>query len=360
MIVPFLRLAIKEKKERQRIIDKVENVLQHGQFIGGSEIEELEGSLRDITGRRFALGCSSGTGALYLAFRSLDIPQGSIVLMPALSWISTAQACIMAGHTPRFIECSDDYQICTGEIENAICDQTKALVLVNLCGVMGNISEIQKICKKHQLILIEDSSQSIGNKQAGETSGGIGSISCTSLGAMKALSGIGDAGIITTDDLEKYNFFKKMLYVGMENKYNSVYTSLNFRMDTVSAACLLVKLENWEIIKKRRKEIEVYYREALSRFDLEFPPYQEDITLYNFPVRIKNTNKFEEYLKANGIEVKRMSNYFMPDHESMNSYRGKKELNCRSIVNDTLLLPFHEKLSEEEIDFVCLKIKTFF
>ncbi len=363
--VPFLSLAINDDLKRQKLLDRIDSVLRRGILIDGPEIVELEEKLRIITGRQHALVCSSGTGALYLGYRSLPIPPKSEILMPALSWISTAQSCIMAGHIPKFVDCNENYQMDVKQLAGQITEKTKAIVVVNLCGMMSDIDNILQLCEKHNLYLIEDGSQSFGNRIGMLISGGIGTVSCSSLGAMKAFSGICEGGVVTTNVEEIDRLIRKLRYVGMENKNNSAHISLNFRMDTVNAGCLLEEIDCVEEISDARISLANLYYEKLCNIANYIPkPVITEIP-YNFPCRFEKDRELEQFLLKKEIEVKRFSSHYMPGHDSIVDYCSRHNLilpvfSCEKLISETLLLPFHQCITVEQADYVCDSIFDFF
>ena len=208
MKIRFLNLAIKDKKEINYNIRLYKNFLLEGVFVLGKKVAKFEKKISDHINQKYALGVSSGTNALYLALKSLEIKKNDEVIVPCLSWYSTFTAVKMAGAEPIGVDISDDYLIDPNKIEKKITKKTKALIVVHFTGLIKNMDTIKKVCKKNKIFLIEDCAQSFGAKYKGKKSGSFGDVSAFSMNPMKLLGGFGDAGAVLTSNKKIYKKLK--------------------------------------------------------------------------------------------------------------------------------------------------------
>ncbi len=243
MKVPFLDLRIKDCEVRKEYLDAIEDVMLHGQFVIGPEVELFEKTVAEILNAKYAIAVSSGTDALILALRVLDIGIGDEVIIPAMSFVATANAVALLGAIPRLADIDDDFNISTDSIKKLINKKTKAIMPVHYAGKIANMEVINLIAKEHNLKVIEDASQAFCATRNNEYAGTIGDIGCISLNPMKILGGIGEAGIIITKKKDIYERLKTLRYNGLKNRSKCVEVSSNCKPDTIVCAVLLKQLK---------------------------------------------------------------------------------------------------------------------
>lgn len=200
MKVRYLDLSVRDQLHKEQLLAAVDKVLSHGIFILGPEVKEFEKKIADCCGRKYALGLSSGTDALYVALRALGIGPGDEVITTPLSWIATLNAISVAGATPVFADIGPDLNMDPGLIENLITSRTKAVVPVHYTGQMCDMFRICEIAERNHLVVIEDAAQSFSANINGRTAGSFGKISCFSMNPMKVFHSYGEAGAVVTDD----------------------------------------------------------------------------------------------------------------------------------------------------------------
>ena len=262
--VKFLNLSINDHVEINAMQSALTRCLNHGQLVMGREIENLEFALSEYVGRKKCISVSSGTDAVYLALRAVNIGQGDEVITTPLSWIATTNAISMLGAEPVFCDINDDLNIDPSSIEKLITTKTKAILTVDYTGNMANYDEINKIANRYDLKLVEDGSQSFGASFSGIKCGGHGIISAVSHNPMKIFGALGECGSIFTDDEEIAEKVAILRYNGMVNKEYLKYPSLNFRADALQAAFLMEKLKFLPQKLKRRQEIAERYSKSLK------------------------------------------------------------------------------------------------
>ena len=360
MKVTYRDLRVKDAGLKDELMQSVDKVLTHGRIILGPEVEEFEKQASKFCQKKFGVGMNSGTDALYLALRSLDIGPGDEVITTPLSWIATLNAIVLCGATPVFVDISEDLNINSELVEQAITDRTKAIVPVHFTGKMCDIKKIAEIAKKHGIYLIEDAAQSFGAHIDGGIAGSFGDIGCFSMNPMKVLCAYGEAGLTVTDDEKLYEKMLSLRYAGTVNKENCYYPSLNGRLDTIQAAMLIVGLKYLEDKTERRRKIADIYTEALS--DIVACPKDDGThhVYYSYTIVTDRRDELQEYLSSKGVETKVQHPILMPFHKA---YCDKFKCNvpvAEKLVKQILCLPNQEDLSQEEVEHVIDSVKGFF
>ena len=236
------------------INSNIKNVLEHGQYINGPEIKTLEDELSSYIGSTGCVSTSSGTDALMLALLALEIKPGDEVITTPFSFISTAETIIMAGAIPVFVDINPtSYNLEPTLIEKAINEKTKAIIAVSLYGQMADFESINSIAKRHRLAVIEDGAQSFGATFRGKKSCSISTIGCTSFFPSKPLGCYGDGGACFSDDLEILDKMRKIRNHGQESRYHHTFIGFNGRLDTIQAAVLLAKFQQFKSEVKEKK-----------------------------------------------------------------------------------------------------------
>jgi dTDP-4-amino-4,6-dideoxygalactose transaminase len=250
----FIDLAAQYQHLKTRIDKRIQNVLDHGQYIMGPEVEELEEKLAEYVGVKHAITCANGTDALTLALMALEIGEGDAVFVPTFTFFASAESVAYAKATPVFVDSdTDTFNICPIDLEKRIKAviqegklKLKAIMAVDLFGLPANYPEIQKIADKYNLKIIEDAAQGFGGEINGQRAGSFGDIATTSFFPAKPLGCYGDGGAIFTDSDEYAELLRSYRVHGTgTDKYDNVRIGMNSRLDTIQAAILLEKLEEF-------------------------------------------------------------------------------------------------------------------
>jgi dTDP-4-amino-4,6-dideoxygalactose transaminase len=362
MKVRFLNLSVTDTVKRAGLLSAIEKVLIHGQIVMGPEVAKLESEISAYCGVPYAVGVNSGTDALYLALRSLGIGNGDEVITTSLSWIATANAISLTGAKPVFVDIREDFNIDPAKISRAVTKKTKALVIVHFTGKMCDMDAIVPIADKSGIALIEDAAQAFGASYKGKKAGAFGVVSALSMNPMKVFAACGEAGFVFTTDEKIYELLKILRYNGTVDKVNAHYKSLNGRIDTIQAAILLERLKYFETDIEKRRAIAKRYNEALSKFvgvPLEAEGCKD--VFYTYNALCPDRDRLMSYLTDNGIETKIHHPLLMPHHEVYRSeYAGGSWPTGDKIVSESLCLPIHENLTEDELDYVIDMVSKFY
>ena len=243
-MIPFFDLAAQQALIKRQIDENISKVLEHGKYILGPEVTELEDRLCEYTGAKYCITCANGTDALQIALMAIGIGPGDKVITPAFSYIATAEATALLGAKPIYVDVDPiTFNIDPALIEEKITTRTKAIIPVSLYGQPADFQKINKIAEKHNLIVIEDAAQSFGAAQLGKKSCNLSDIGCTSFFPTKPLGCYGDGGAIFTSDENLANSLRQIARHGQEKRYFHARVGINSRLDTLQAAILLPKLD---------------------------------------------------------------------------------------------------------------------
>ena len=359
--IPFLDLRITDEDEKKRLMSVINTVFTHGRIVLGPEVEELEKRVASMCNRKYAVGVSSGTDALILGLKSLGIGPGDEVITTSLSWIATANAIAITGAEPVFADIQDDLNIDPNAIKELINSRTKAIMPVHYTGKVCAMTDIMKLADEHELLVIEDASQSFGATYNGKIAGSFGDIGCFSMNPMKIFAACGEAGMAVTDDRETYDRLISLRYNGTVNKEVCIQPSHNGRMDTLQAAILLERLERLNGIIDRRRAIARLYEEKLKRIvrvpvekDGEYDVY------YTYTIQVENREELIKHLDTCGIETKIQHPILMPHQQPYQNTRCGSIYNAERLLRRILCIPANEKLSNEDINYVADCIIEFY
>ena len=366
MNVPLLDLKAQYAPIKDQIRKAIDEVMDSCMFINGPQVKQLEDAVVQYCGAKSAVGVSSGTDALLCALMTLGIGQGDEVITTPYTFFATAGCIWRSGAKPVFVDIeSDTYNIDASKIEAAITSKTKAIMPVHLFGQMADMDPIMAIAKKHNLVVIEDAAQSIGSEYKGRKAGSIGDVGCFSFFPSKNLGCMGDGGMMTAQDAALGERLAICRNHGSKPKYYHKFVGGNFRLDTLQAAVLLVKLpllENWS--QMRRANAAQYDKHFAGFAAVKTPTIREfNKTIYNqYVIRVERRNELQEFLKANGIGTEVYYPVSMHVQECFASLGHKKGdfPQAEAAQEHTLALPIYSELKSEQIAYVADMVKKFF
>lgn len=359
--IPYLDLSVKDPKLKADLLAAVERVLTHGRLVLGPEVDDLERSIASFCKRKNAVGVSSGSDALFLALRSLEIgPEDEVITTP-MSWIATANAITLCGANPVFVDIAEDLNINPDLISAAITPRTKAILPVHYTGKVCDMSKIMDIAKAHNLFVIEDAAQAFASKYKGAMAGSFGDLACFSMNAMKVFNAFGDAGAIVCDDDDLNKKLHILRYAGTVDKEDCHIPSSNSRIDTIQAAMLLVSLNGLEDKIAKRRRIAFRYSENLKDF-VTCPSDDENSyhTYYTYTIICKSRDELKSFLHSKGIECKIRHPILMPHHRAYKSSHTASFPVAEKLVKEILCLPNHENMTTDEVDIISGYIKGFY
>lgn len=265
MTIPFIDLKSQYLEIKQAVQERINAVLDHGQYIMGPEVRELEGKLADYTGSKHCITVGSGTDALLISLMSLGIGPGDEVITTPFSFVSTVEVIVLLGATPVFVDIEERTCNLNADLLAAkITAQTKAILPVSLYGQPADMDNINAIANAHCIPVIEDAAQSFGATYKGKKSCNLSTIGCTSFFPSKPLGCYGDGGAIFTNDDDIAQACREIRVHGQKQRYVHDRVGIGGRMDTIQCAVVLAKLDlfDWEVNK--RQQIAAQYHAALD------------------------------------------------------------------------------------------------
>ncbi|MCG3697544.1 DegT/DnrJ/EryC1/StrS family aminotransferase [Aliarcobacter butzleri] len=358
MKIDFANLQYQHELYKDEIENAILKVARNCNFIMGNEVQELEKSLEEFTGAKYAITCSNGTDALLLAMMALDIKPGDEVITTPFTFIATAEMIAFLGAIPVFVDIDEKtYNINPDLIEEKITSKTKAIIPVSLYGQPADMDKVNQIAKKYNLKVIIDGAQSFGSTYDGITDSALADISTTSFFPAKPLGCYGDGGAVFTNDEEIANKMKSLRLHGQSKRYHHKYIGMGGRLDTIQAAVLNVKLKYYPKDLAKRAEVASKYTKALknkSGLVLPFVDKKATSAWAQYSIRIKNRDEVQNRLKDAGIPT--AVHYPMPLHlQECFKYLGYKkgDFPISEIVSEEIMsLPMNPYVTDEEIEYI--------
>ena len=368
MAVPLLDLRAQHAAIRDEVVSAVMGVVDSQLFILGPAVEALEHQVAEISRTKFAIGCASGTDALLLALRALDIGRGDEVITTPFTFFATAGTIHNVGATPVFVDIEpESYNISPEAVAAAITPKTKAVIPVDLFGQMAAIEEVAAVAKG--LPVIEDAAQSIGARRAidGEwrMAGEVATMGTLSFFPSKNLGGYGDGGMIVTQDQALATRLRRLRVHGGAKQYFHDEVGYNSRLDALQAAVLSAKLPHLAKWSAKRRENAKYYSEALAGIDgictPTIDPRNESI-FNQYTIRAQRRDDLQAHLKGKGIGT--AIYYPLPLHlQPCFAYLGYREGSCpesERASNEVLSLPIYPELTRSQLDEVVDAVRSFY
>ena len=358
MKVPLLDLKAQYAGIKDEVLAAVGDVLDSQVCILGPKVEELEERIAALSDCKFGVGVSSGTDALLAALMALEIGPGDEVITTPFTFFATAGCVTRLGATPVFVDIDPrTYNMDPRLIERAITPQTKAIIPVHLFGQMCDMDPIMEIARRHNLFVIEDAAQAISSTYKGRKAGSIGTVGCFSFYPTKNLGGAGDGGMLVTNDAELNERLMVMRSHGSKPKYYHRVVGGNFRLDSLQAAILLVKLPHLEAWSEGRRRNAAIYDQELAGSPIGIPWVHANTTsIYNqYVIRVQGRDELIAHLQAEqiGSEI-----YYPVPLHLQECFRnlGYKEGDLpesERAAHEVLALPIYPELSREQIGIVC-------
>ena len=358
MNIPFLDLRLKDDVLKRELLAAVERVLDHGMFMLGPEVNELEEVIASYCQSEFAVGVGSGSDALYLALRALDIGPGDEVITTPMTWVASVNAIVLCGATPRFVDIREDMNIDESLIPDAITSRTRAILPVHWHGKLCQVDEICRLAGEHGLSVVEDAAQAIGAERDGRRAGSFGHVNCLSMNAMKVWGAYGEAGAVITNDASLDTKLQSLRYAGTINKEDCHYPSLNARIDTMQAAMLLVNFQRLQQRIERRREIAAFFTEALCQ-DVECPQVASDHVFYTYTILVDQRDRLAEYLESKGISVRIRHPLLVTQQKAFRELPADVPV-AQRLVDRVLSIPNHQDLNQQEMEYIVSCINEFY
>jgi dTDP-4-amino-4,6-dideoxygalactose transaminase len=302
-MIPLIDIRRQTAGIRGELDAAIGRVLDHGQFILGPEVRELEDRVATYCGTHFAVACASGSDALMLPLMAFGVGPGDKVVTTPFTFFATAGSIAHLGAIPVFVDIDPaTFNMDPRQLEPALDQNVKAIIPVHLFGQCAEMTEINAIAARHAIPVIEDAAQAIGAEYRGKRAGGLAWCGCFSFFPTKNLGACGDAGIITTDDPALAERLRMLRVHGSRAQYTHPLVGVNSRLDTMQAAILLVKLRYLDQWTAQRRSNANAYRERLAAAEVVLPADFRSRHIYNqFTVRVKNRDEVKQRLASAGI-----------------------------------------------------------
>jgi UDP-2-acetamido-2-deoxy-ribo-hexuluronate aminotransferase len=346
--------------------------IQQAVFINGPQVKEFAHSLAAYLGVKHVIPCANGTDALQIAMMALNLKPGDEVIVPAFTYVATAEVIALLGLTPVMVDVDPlSFNVRAQDIEKAITPKTKAIVPVHLFGQCADMESINSLAKQHGLFVIEDSAQALGaaytfaNGQV-KRAGTIGDIGCTSFFPSKNLGCFGDGGALFTDDDGLAERIRKIANHGQSRKYYHELIGVNSRLDTLQAAILSIKLKYLDQYAANRNAAADWYDSALSGIEGLIIPFRQPNSThvfhqYTLIIKDQKRDALKSYLEQRGIPS--MVYYPLPLYAQEafrnDTYKPADFPNTESLCASVLSLPMHTELEEEQLHLISSAVADF-
>lgn len=351
----------------------ISQVIESSAFINGPQVKEFAGKLADYVHCKHVITCGNGTDALQIALMALDLKPGDEVIVPAFTYVASAEVIGLLGLTPVMVDVDyNTFNVTLKNIEKALSPKTKAIIPVHLFGQSCDMAPIMEFANKHKLYVVEDNAQAIGARYtfpdgSAKFTGTIGHIGCTSFFPSKNLGCYGDGGAIFTDDDVLGERLKMIANHGQQVKYHHMVIGCNSRLDTIQAVVLNAKLPHLDEYCEARYAAAQYYTSALKGIDGIITPVEQPNSTHvyhQYTLKVLNgkRNALKQYMADNGIPS--MIYYPLPLQQQeafSNITRAAESLDTAAeLAASVLSLPIHTEISHEQQDMVIDAIKSFF
>ncbi|MGD1842035.1 MAG: DegT/DnrJ/EryC1/StrS family aminotransferase [Thermonemataceae bacterium] len=364
MKVPFVDLEAQYRQLQNVIQETIQVVLQKGHFIGGEVITNFEKKFAQYIGSQYCIACANGTDALEIALEALGITRGDEVLIPALSWISTASAVSRLGAAPVFVDVDAYFTLDVTKLEEKITPKTKAIIPVHLYGQPVDMPQLMAIAQQYQLKVIEDCAQAHGAHIRGKKVGTWGDIATFSFYPTKNLGAYGDAGAILTNHPEMAETIRRLGNLGQLTKHDHTLIGRNSRLDVLQAAILNVKMRHLDQWIEKRIQHAKQYNTLLQKGHVQVPlTRHEDYShvFHLYVVRSEQRDRLKHYLHERGIQT--AIHYptalpFLPCYKFYH-YQPQDFPNAYQFSKEILSLPIFTSLTFEQIHYITHCIACF-
>lgn len=357
--IPFIDLKAQYQALREPIQTQIQTVLEHGQFIMGPEVEQLERKLAEFAGVKHAVTCASGTDAAVIAMMAMGIGPGDEVICPAFSFIATAETVVLVGATPVYVDVDPrTYNLDVRALEQALSPKTKAIQPVSLYGQPADMDAINTFAKKHGLRVIEDAAQSFGALYKSKRSCNLSEVGVTSFFPAKPLGCYGDGGAAFTNDDALAEAMREVRVHGQKARYYHTRIGVNGRLDTLQCAILIPKLERfgWEL--EQRDRWAKRYNHAFTKLetkDVVLPLVTADCTSSwaQYTLQVPKREAFQKELQAKGVPTAVHYPRTMADQPAYQNLGRTLNIDVsRRLAETVVSLPLYPDMNEDIQDYV--------
>ena len=367
--IRFFDLETPKKLLRADIERRWQKILDHGAFIGGPEVGELESQLAQWAGAKHALAVASGTDALVIALMAEDVKANDAIFIPGFTYNATANAVLVAGATPVFVDvdahtCNIDVGHLEAQVEAVLREGTlrpRLVIAVDLYGLPADYVAINRIAKKHGMLVLADAAQSFGGAQNGARIGSLTDMTATSFYPSKTLGCYGDGGAMLTDDAARFERWSSIRWHGTDAvKKESIRVGINGRLDSVQCAVLLSKLTVFADEMKTRDRIAQRYRQGLGNaVEMQHVPSGSQNAWGLFTIMVDKRAEIMKKLQDAGVPTSIYYFKSLHQHKAFAAYAPKGGLPvCEKLAERVLSLPMHPYLTDAQVDKVIAAVKA--
>ncbi len=347
------------------ILNKINLLTKTCDFTLGKEVDKFEKNIQKLTNSKYAIGVGSGTDAISLSLKALEIGHGDEVITTPYTFYATVGAIVSIGAKPVFVDVKEDYNIDENKIVSAITNKTKAIVPVHWSGLLCNMKEINKIAKKYDLSIVEDACHAIKAELNSKKAGFYSNTACYSMHPLKNLNVWGDGGFVTTNSKKIYEKICLLRNHGLINRDTCKIFAGNSRLDTLQAIVANAMLKKINLITKKRITNALYYDKHLSDIDQITIPKRstESIQVFHiYVIKAKQRDKLKKYLISKGIDAKihyPLLMHLQPAAKKLGYKRGSFPI-AEKLSKNIFSLPVHEFITKKQMNFVIKQIKNFY
>ena len=355
-MIKFLDIYKQDKLLHRSILKDIYKLFKKGDFILGDEVNRFEKNFARYCNSKYAIGCGNGTDALTIALKTLNLPDNSEVIIPAMTYCSTAFAVINANLKPVLIDVEKlSPTINLDLLKKKITKKTRVILPVHLYGSVVDINAIRKLIRGKKIFIIDDCAQAHGayynvKQNTKKRVGSLADISCFSLYPGKNLGAYGDAGVITTSNKKFYNIIKKIRNIGSEKKFIHDRIGVNSRLDTIQAIILNKKLTKLDILNKKRQKIAKYYDKFVVNEKISLLKYSKSSVYHQYVILTKSRNKLIKEFNKQGIQYG--FHYPSAVHQLKvfkNVYANQNYKNSERLAKEGISIPIDPNLTKKNI-----------
>jgi dTDP-4-amino-4,6-dideoxygalactose transaminase len=364
------------KSQYTRLKSDIDNaitgVIDQSNFIKGSALKNFVKELAQYLNVKHVIGVGNGTDALQIALMSLDLSPGDEVIVPAFTYVASAEVIGLLGLKPIMVDVDlNNFNILIQNLDKVITTRTKAIIPVHLYGQSAPMDDVIDFAKKHNLFIIEDNAQSLGcsyQSRSNESSktGTIGHVGCTSFFPSKNLGCFGDGGAISTNDDQLADKMRMIANHGQSQKYVHERIGVNSRLDSIQAAILRVKLRELDDFNKRRQNVAKIYDDEFSSIKGIITPYREKYTehvYHQYTIKVDESRRDQLKSFLSDFNIPSMIYYPIPLYKQKafsSYYAGTGLINTEALCKQVLSLPMHTEMDNEIQYYITNKVKDFF
>jgi dTDP-4-amino-4,6-dideoxygalactose transaminase len=365
MTIPLVNLRKQYAPLKDEILSGIEHVFDGMQLFLGENVQALEKDFAQFCGARFGVGVSDGTSALQVILRAMDIGPGDEVITVSHTFIATAEAILLVGAKPVFVEVDPStYLMDVSKVEAKITSRTKAILPVQLYGQIVDMDPLLEIASKYHLRVIEDACQAHGAEYKGRKAGSLGDAAGFSFYYSKNLGAYGEGGFITTNDPELYRRIRMIRDHGSERRYYHDMVGMNARLDEIQAVVLRAKLPHLAEWNQQRRTHAALYNQLLKGSPAVTPVERagNNHIYHLYVVRVPRRDELQAWLKERGIFTGihyPVPNHLQPAMSSLGYKPGDFPV-TEKVVGEILSLPMFAELSDEEVETVANSVKEFY